>query len=200
MSKTRRTFRLAPHRNPRAWRRWWRHPDRLLARRQFRRGVRVRWYWLVLLVLVTLPQGFLLPEDPSQSHALLRIPMFLIYFCMYLGLWVSSMQNDCLRFFRGERLEELRVTPIRAEDLIPALLLAPIGVGFVLLTIHGLCEFPYLIKIYGFELDSLVSEWATMRLLSPIFFLLNWSSGLVVHAGMTATVVALGQVSPASQV
>lgn len=114
----------------RAWTRWWRHPERELARRQFRRGIRFWWHglWKYILIFALLLKCAELASmflDPRRfwfiSDIAATIPL------VGMIAWLICIQDEGMNFFRGRRLGEIMITPSGPRRYFPSLLMAPLA-------------------------------------------------------------------------
>lgn len=180
------------------WMRWWRHPERELMRRQFRRGIGFwkRWPWNFVLILTIVVQCML--TVASLFGAVISIDVFddvfgLLLVILMVIAWVNRLQDDGMNYFRGSRLGELLITPSGPRRYFPALLMAPIGVLGLMQTIW------FVITIIGIVANIFIADpnvqLSFYYLGEGLAFQLMWEifsfvETMAIIAGMTARVAA----------
>ncbi|MEN6626109.1 MAG: hypothetical protein ABFD69_07780 [Candidatus Sumerlaeia bacterium] len=130
----------------RAWKRWWRHPDRDLYRAQMRRGLR---FWFRPPWLFLLPVAILLKWAAVYGPWLFGIRMNSLYLLIImlpsvfvLIAWANCLQ-DALESFRGARLTDILLTSSSPRRYFPAFLMAPITTWVVVTAIGTIVILPF---------------------------------------------------------
>lgn len=194
----------------RMWRRWWRHPQRELARRQWRRGMgfwrRPPWIYILLFIVIFKAASpfwmrMLFASGRPISPWIIMISYSnLIPSLLILIAWANCMQDEALHFFRGKRLGELLSTPAGPRHYFPTLLLAPIAAYGTIQAVSALINVAtstwWLLhrhvpesRAYLFPWFDRQMAWDVLTILWRV--LLGYATQVIMMAGLTALAASI---------